>query len=171
MEKENKDKGDYAEKYFIRVVKDNHPTAVITKATRDEDMKQHWDYRINDMTFDVKAEKGTHSRGMTSIEFTARSGLDGWVYGEANFIAFMSGASFICAIPEELVELCYKKVILKKRDNVSNTDALYHLINTPDKWGQQRDLIMLVTYQDILDLKSTKIIYKKNDILINDKLN
>lgn len=164
MTERNKSKGDDAEHYFTGLTKAIKPQAVIIIANNDQNIYKHWDYNINNKKIDVKAEKCTHGNNKTIIEFTNRNGQDGWIYGQAEYIAFLSGYSFIIAKREEIIEFCNKVVQLKRVDNVMMVDALYKLISTPDQYGNLNDLITVIRYQDLLDLPSTVIMYDRKKI-------
>jgi hypothetical protein len=90
--------GSEAEKIFIKTATKNN-FKIIRKATPSEDMNQHWDFLLQDkdkiqFTVDVKAHKHKYRNGPLLeecfwIEWKNVRGDKGWIYGIADYIAFI----------------------------------------------------------------------------------
>ena len=69
------------------------PNVVVIKATEEEDIKQHWDYSFDGVKTDIKSRRnmGMLNHGddrYTVLELVNRNGDKGWLFGEADEIAF-----------------------------------------------------------------------------------
>lgn len=154
LESKKKLQGDKAETLFVQLIQQIKPTAIITSATTEQNRVEHWDISVDAVTYDVKDEKNL---GLTNsyqvLEIFDWRGKLGWLYGEADFIAFKSGSSFILTSRKELVK--------------------YHLNNTKDeKCGvlseainktytrNNKDLITIFCLNDVL--RHSYILYNKD---------
>jgi hypothetical protein len=112
-------KGTQAEVDFIYRVKKIRPNADIIKATMEENISGHWDYSINGCTIDIKCVKNCRqqSNNYTIVEYMNDQGNKGWLYGDADYIAFQSGDTdasvFLLVNRMELVRYCKKNVVMQ----------------------------------------------------------
>lgn len=63
------------------------------RATRHEDMREHWDVSINDVKIDVKARRrlnrnSDYCNDFAIFEIKNTYGTTGWGYGQADYIAY-----------------------------------------------------------------------------------
>lgn len=92
--------GQGAEELFIKLIKEKK-WKLIRKATPEEDMESHWDYMFKtpegqEVKVDIKNMKKRRKKFTTDILVEFRSVLrrgknynqSGWIYGEADYIAF-----------------------------------------------------------------------------------
>lgn len=87
----------------------------VKKSTDYQDAVEHWDYRIEkdgeSLRVEVKGRKRIHREDRSynddfiPIEIVNCIGLPGWIYGEADVIAFHNGNRFIVAGRERIVGL------------------------------------------------------------------
>lgn len=91
---ENVDRGTVAELEFIEAYKAKYPNAVITKATKEQDINEHWDYECDGVKIDIKARRyhmgvlNINGDYYTFLELVNRNGDTGSLYGKADMIAF-----------------------------------------------------------------------------------
>jgi len=85
------------------------------KSSRDEDIKSHWDWKVQDFKYDVKS-KAAIRRGEDSsqryiwIEFTNVRGRKGWLFGEADALAFDRGKYWMIVNRQRLVDVLSSKL-------------------------------------------------------------
>lgn len=130
------------------------------KATREEQFR-HIDFISETLgTFDVKARKRINRSDNSEqdqfvwIEFKNVAGNEGWLYGQADFIAFEQLDHFIVVKREHLVGLAENKCNLKEIVQTSNK-ALYRGYTRKGR----KDLISIIKMSDIKQLPIQ--IYKK----------
>jgi hypothetical protein len=131
----------------------------IKKSDRDSDMFGHYDFIIADKTkVDVKGAKKINRHDQSPnhdihyIEFRNVRGNKGWVYGEADYIAFEYYDTFLLVKRESIIELCKSKILDKSIKNYKSIYGLY------SREGRE-DLITLIPTKDLIDI-STRILYK-----------
>jgi DNA-binding Lrp family transcriptional regulator len=80
------------------------------RATKNENIFEHWDISDNGVKYDVKAMK-KFKRGDLNvtdrihyIELKNVRGKDGWVYGKADYIAFETRAYWVIVSRQKLAE-------------------------------------------------------------------
>ena len=151
-----------SEKEFFNMFTD------IVKSDRESDMFGHYDFIIsNKVKVDVKGAKkinrsdAEENHNIHYVEFRNVRGDKGWVYGEADYIAFEYYDTFLLVKREKIIELCKKKIINKI---INNHKEMYELYR---RQGRQ-DLITLVPTKDLLQI-STRIL-NKNQIYESSKL-
>ncbi len=122
-----------------------------TWSTEQEDMFQHIDLRIDEMTVDVKGLKKTN-RGDSNVdasihwvEFQNVNGDKGWIYGQATHIAFEIVDAYILLEREVLYNFCKEKIVDRK---VKDTKGLYTLYRRKGR----NDVITMILTEDILKL-------------------
>lgn len=134
-------------------------TLKVEKASKKQ-QKSHIDFILTDLKnkkyfVDVKACKKTSriskktNENLVWIEFKNVAGYKGWLYGDANFIAFERQSDFVIVSRLALVNLCER--IVNRSNKVSFVeDALYSIYNRKGR----KDEISLIKMDDIL--KNTK---------------
>lgn len=128
------------------------------KSSDEEDMFSHIDMTVDGMTVDVKGMKKLNrsdadvNPDIHWIEFRNVHGNKGWIYGEAEYIAFEIVDGFIMIKREELLEWCREKIADKK---IGDKKELYKLYRR----NGRNDIISLVLVEDLLLLPHKKINY------------
>lgn len=128
------------------------------EATKEENMFGHIDLTVDGMKVDVKGMKKLNRSDASVnpdihwIEFQNVRGNKGWMYGEADYIAFEIPNEFILIERELLLDWC-RKVIVDKKPKPKK--ELYKLYNRPGR----KDIISLVLVEDLLKLPHKKISY------------
>lgn len=117
-----------------------------TWATKDEDIHDHWDFKVN-FKVDVKGLKKLRRSDQETnenihwIELINVLGVKGWLYGDADFFAFETNKYWV------VVEKCKLQDWVAK--NVSkqlvSTPTLYKLYNRKTS----KDIITLVSTHDL----------------------
>jgi hypothetical protein len=156
--KESWDRGQQLESSFFEVLKRFDPKC--RKSTREEQFR-HIDFVSQSLgSFDVKARKRINRSDKSEqdeliwIEFKNVAGNNGWLYGQADYIAFEQSDHFVVVERKHLVGLAESKCNLKQIvDNSSK--ALYHGYSRKDR----KDLISIIKMSDIKQLPIQ--IYKK----------
>lgn len=109
------ERGDLAEAAFINIML--HRKFTIQRASSKEDWKEHWDYKFSrddrpdPFTVDIKARRHFlwHSDFLQDdyvcIEFLNTIGQKGWIYGQANYIAFERTHDFVVIALPDLISL------------------------------------------------------------------
>lgn len=149
--------GDKAEAYFAKLCKDRGNEYF--KSDISTDMKKHIDcYVLTEdnrrVSVDVKAIKKTSRQGKFDdsvqwIEFKNTYGGKGWLYGEADIIAFQFNSGFYLVNRESLVEYCNTLL-----ENAQTFHKKYVKQPIPfyEKYTRHncKDLVMKVKMKDIL---------------------
>lgn len=104
-------------------------------------------------SFDIKARKKL-SRSNTKesdqviwIEFKSNSGKEGWLFGEADYLAFQNSVGFLIIPRLKLVDWC--KTNIDGKTKVKNSSEAYKKVYTREG---RKDLISYVTPKDIAHL-------------------
>jgi hypothetical protein len=158
MEQKNILTGTAAEIKFIKIIKRIRPTAIITKASIDQDMYEHWDYEINAIKVDVKSIRTCQVDGgtnLTVVEYVNKNNDAGSLYGKADYIAFESGTTtnsvFLLVDRKELIKHCKNNIKMITVDSIFNAlNKLY--------CSNGNDLIAVVNMDILKDLNNSKII-------------
>jgi len=131
------------------------------EASKEENMYDHIDLTVDEMTVDVKGMKKLN-RGDADvnpdihwIEFQNVRGDRGWIYGKAEYIAFETLDGFIMIDRVVLLEWCREMITDRK---VKDKKELYKLYNREGR----KDVISLVLTEDLLKLPHKKISYVGN---------
>ena len=122
--------------------------------SREEDMKEHWDFGVK---FDVKMIKSVkrHQKPDEAIhwvELTNVNGEKGWLYGEADLFSFEIIDYWIVVHKDDIQKLIARKC---KDRTISPVPALYKIYQ---RKGRQ-DQIVLVKSIDLMYI-ATSIIEK-----------
>lgn len=158
--KDSKEKGDSAEKKFVRICYSKGYS--VKKATGFQDANEHWDYELTnnktDKKFlvDVKAPKKisrsdyNSSSDKTWVEFKNVNGEPGWVKGKADFIAFDQDDHFLLVKRSVLYKWAKSKIeknSLGKYVFANNSkDALYRLYR---RQGRPAEITSLISINDL----------------------
>ena len=155
--KDSLELGEKAEGLFVEMARQSGWQ--VSASSKDENIDEHWDYRIakdkEDFKVEVKSAKRIHRNDSgTQFEYTwveihgVRPKDTGWLFGKADLIAFEKESSFIFVKRLDLLAVVNKKVnlVAKVRDS---KDALYK-IYTRD---QRKDKLTLLPTSDIEEIK------------------
>ena len=163
VHKENMEIGLKTESLFEEVAKKEN--FIVRKSSLSEDRHKHIDFFLKQDHFkysvDVKARKKTNrddakvNDEWTWIEFKNVLGRKGWLYGEADYIAFERANDFLMVNRENLVKFCEDKVDLETM--VSRAyQAEYKVYQRQGR----RDLITRVRMDDLANLEGNIILQK-----------
>lgn len=117
-----------------------------TWATTEEDIHQHWDFKV-DFKVDVKGLKKFRRKDNTTnenihwIELKNVLGAPGWLYGLADFFAFETNKYWIVVEKRKLQDWVAENII---KDLVSPPE-MYKLYRRPTG----RDIITVVSTHDL----------------------
>ncbi len=141
--------GDKAEAKFVKAMEALGKD--VKKSSKHEDMREHIDFWVTDCddmfrSFDVKAYKKCAEFGNVLIEFKNVNGHKGWLYGNADFIAFDYNDHFLCVARHELVELAERLCNLD--DQVDHFSKALYKSYGRHQWGR-KDQISLIKLEDI----------------------
>lgn len=126
--RERKNRGGLAEKLFLVSIKAKYPHAKIERATRDQDMYDHIDFFVNDISYDIKSIKKRCAKdedvdeGIIWVELRNVRGDKGWLYGKCKRIAFELRNSFAVVERTELQQLVDSLLI----DKFKHPPEAYH---------------------------------------------
>lgn len=147
-----------AEDLFLRTA-EKHDWKV-TKATRNQDRKEHWDFLVERCLADFKIEVKARKRisrsdknpqdGFIWLELHGEGDYNkGWLLGtKADLIAFETENSFLFVKPSDLINLV--KELIDFKEVVSNpTQALYKLYSRNNNY----DLLTLIKLDDLYKIK------------------
>jgi len=129
------------------------------KATNDENKLEHWDWKINNIKYDVKSQKKVKrfdknpSNEFTYVEFQTYN-YKGWIYGKADKIAFEFCDSYIIVDRLDLLQLVISKMDTKE---IFDRPMTYRFYKRTRKTSS--DILVLVPIEDIVEI-SEKIIQK-----------
>jgi hypothetical protein len=130
------------------------------RATKEQDIQEHWDVGKGNYKFDVKGLKKISrqdehfNEDFHWVEVKNVIGRGGWCFsGKANFIVFETFDYFICVKKDNLQELIKEKVVKTYVD--SPYDALYGLYQRKGR----KDVLTLVKTIDLMAI-SSKILKK-----------
>lgn len=125
--------GKKAEKIFLETAI-REGVNFIRKATKEEDVKEHWDFLLKDYNnvkflIDVKAHKHEYRNGPLLkdwywIEWKNVNGDKGWIHGKADYIAFIYFDKIYiynrCELRDAADDLIDKTKIVKKASLAQN---------------------------------------------------
>ena len=165
---EKNKRGKLAEQLFVKLATKRNFT--VEKAGLREDKTKHWDYQISKAQpngfykrkIDVKAPKNVDGKlndDFIWIELQNVGGGKGWLYGEADGIAFQMNDFFALVSLEDLQELVHNLVDLKQEAKPSYSKKDPYVIYHRKKWHND-DLIVLIKKEDLLTLDHTRWYYK-----------
>lgn len=128
----------------------------VKPATKLQNTREHFDYILSkdgmSLKVDVKAEKRINRSDSETqsdliwLEYLNGAGETGWLLGEADFIAFQEGDTYLVIPRKKLVDRAAELVSLNKVSSASK--ALYNLYTR----FRRKDLLTMVKRSDIADL-------------------
>jgi len=142
--------GDGAEHRFAAMVKDP------VFASKEENINGHWDVASNGIKYDVKAMKKMARKDQEPtdrihfIELRNVHGLLGWVYGDANYIAFETRAYWIVVKRTNLVYFVER---ITDKQPFSDRPKPYQLYQR----NGRKDIMTIVPTMDLLAISDTTI--------------
>lgn len=125
----------------------------IRSATSYENRVKHYDFEVESYKIEVKAMKAPR-RGMAPdpnmiyVELRNVNGGDGWLYGDADYLAFEQPDGFLMVRRTELVRLVQR---MRSRCRVSRVSGVYHTLYSR---ANRDDLVMVMHLNDIAGLES-----------------
>lgn len=146
--KETDRMGQNAESLFREVMQKNNHT--VTPSAKHQDMYEHWDFLIDGKyKVEVKGRKrlrrshSTVNDDVIFVEFCNVVGDDGWLYGQADYIAFERPDGFILVARISLVELAETLV----KSTFVNQPTLYKSYRRRDR---PKEWVGVIRYEDLL---------------------
>lgn len=136
--------------------------AQVIYSTPNEDMKKHWDVKIDGDKYDVKGLKKIGRTGKFYnedhhvLEIKNVKGETGWLYGEADFFAFATRKYWIVVEKKKLQQFVKDNIQKTYVDNFD--DSLYCLYRRRDG---DTDIITMVKTLDLMVI-ANKIIDRVN---------
>lgn len=133
-----------SEKEFYNLFKDR----IRREATKEEDMFLHFDVVIDGIKIDVKGLKKFNRSDLEVnpdvhwVELRNVRGNKGWLYGEADKIAFETVNGYLLINRIDLHAFCKRKVVDR---NIYNEKYIYKLYQRPNR----KDVITLVLTNDL----------------------
>jgi len=131
----------------------------VLKSTKDQDIKEHWDFKVNNSLIDVKGAKkisrsdDEYNYEIAWLEVQNVRGDIGWLKGKADFIAFEQKDFFLIVKREDLLNWLRTKVTNTKMVS-SSKKALYRLYQR----NGRKDIIIMAKIKDFAkDLKTWKL--------------
>lgn len=137
-----------SEQKFLRSCKNKNFT--ITHSSKHEDIYEHWDFKVNSSTVDVKALKRINrsdsmfSTDYTWVELQNVRGNTGWLFGDADYIAFEQLNHFLIVKRSDLIGFCEKNVKDQFVDSASQ--AIYKKYQRKNR----QDIISLISLKDLV---------------------
>ena len=120
------------------------------KSTKNEDMYSHIDGYATDGSVSIAVDvKGAKER--VCLEFKNVRGNDGWLYGKASQIAFLSPDKTYFLLVPRVVLMTYAESFMFKP--IKPTKELYYLYS---RIGRD-DIMTFCTFEDLHKLENTKI--------------
>ena len=123
----------------------------VSKASKHQDIYEHWDFKVQDSLIDVKGLKRT-SRSDNHfnheeiwVEFQNVRGQKGWMRGKADYLAFEHENHFLIVSRQGLLDWCKSKITNKSFVS-SPRDALYRLYHRKDR----KDIISIIKTADFI---------------------
>jgi hypothetical protein len=142
--------GSEAEKKFLSLMAELD--IGISPSSHLDNMRKHYDFITeNNVKIEVKARKrisrqdAVYNDDLIYIEFTNIQGRNGWLYGEADYIAFERKAGFLFIDRKELVTLAETLI----KDDFSEKPEVYKRYR---RKKQPKESVGLLNYTDLLTL-------------------
>lgn len=148
--------GEETQDEFVEIAKSRGYE--VEKANRHEDRVLHFDYKIIKdgklHRVEVKGMKRLNRRfaerqdEWVTLEFRGIAGYKGWLYGEADFIAFQTHDGFVLVKRDELVKLAEDKI--DRTQWVQRSwEAKYKVYK---RYDRPQEMVGMVRMQDLLSL-------------------
>jgi len=142
-----------SEQKFLQSCKNKNFT--VTHSSKHEDIYEHWDFKVNSSTVDVKALKRINrsdsmfSTDYTWVELQNVRGNTGWLFGEADYIAFEQIDHFLIVKRRDLIDFCQNKI--QDQFVPKASEALYKKYQR----NNRQDIISLISLKDLAN--NTKV--------------
>jgi len=142
--------GTETERRFKRVLEGYDKKVKLS--SYEEDLREHWDFKVGSKKIDVKARKRLrrHDTGYDDIrlyvEFRGITGHPGWIYGEADYIAFERPKGFVMVERQELAILA-EKLIKKEWSPFPTLYKAYRRKSRP------KECVGMIKYADLMQIK------------------
>lgn len=133
---------------------------LVTKATREQDYKEHWDYQLRTKEevcyIEVKGMKRLNRNlkqddKLVCIELQGNSGYPGWLYGRSTKIAFLMKEGFIIVDRKELVNKIETLIDIDGDIKPSIPRKQPHIIYRRVKYNH-KDKIVYITKGELLSV-------------------
>lgn len=137
-----------SEQKFLQSCRNKNFT--VQQSSKLEDIHEHWDFKVNNSTVDVKALKRINrSDSMFSTEYTWVElqnvrGNTGWLFGDADYIAFEQLNHFLIVKRSDLIGFCEKNIKDQFVDRASQ--AIYKKYQRKNR----QDIISLISLKDLV---------------------
>lgn len=147
--------GTAAEQRFFDICRSRGYT--IRSATSYENRVKHFDFKVQGYAVEVKSMKAPR-RGMAPdpnmiyVELKNVCGGSGWVYGDADYIAFEQRKGFLMVDRSKLVGLVQS---MQSKCRKSNVSGVY---NTLYSRANRDDLVMVLHINDLTGLDTKWLI-------------
>jgi hypothetical protein len=155
--------GDTAEKLFVSLAQQKGYTVI--DATLYENIHLHWDYKLTtksdkSLRFDVKGKKrlnrhDTEFNDIIFVEFKNNAGNIGWLYGEADYIAFLLSGGFYLVNRKLLVDKVHQLIDVGGTVYESTRNKQNYVLYNRGQYGKS-DVFALITKHDLLSIKHYK---------------
>lgn len=143
--------GTAAEQRFFDICRARGYT--IRPANNFENRVNHFDFEVQGFKVEVKAMKAPR-RGMAPdpdmiyVELKNVCGGSGWVYGNADFVAFEQRGGYLMVRRDELVQLVQS---MQSKFRHSHVSGVYHTLYSR---ANRDDLVMVLHANDLARMKS-----------------
>jgi len=137
-----------SEQKFLQSCRNKNFT--VQQSSKLEDIHEHWDFKVNNSTVDVKALKRINrsdsmfSTDYTWVELQNVRGNTGWLFGDADYIAFEQLNHFLIVKRIDLIDFCKKNVKDQFVDRASQ--AIYKKYQRKNR----QDIISLISLKDLV---------------------
>lgn len=137
-----------SEQKFLQSCRNKNFT--VQQSSKLEDIHEHWDFKVNNSTVDVKALKRINrsdsmfSTDYTWVELQNVRGNTGWLFGDADYIAFEQLNHFLIVKKSDLIGFCEKNIKDQFVDRASQ--AIYKKYQRKNR----QDIISLISLKDLV---------------------
>lgn len=165
MSMTEKDKGKIAEKCWLIIKTNTNPDKNFVRATREQDVNEHWDFLYHGKRVDVKNNffYDYRKRLCVVVELWNCYGNDGSLFGKADDLAFqISGDSSVNDLDniafvqiDRLKLIEYHKKLTSTElmsDMKYSTNKLYRSKNKSDRGYKNNDILTAIPVDDIINL-------------------
>ena len=150
--------GRDAERSFVETFESQGHRCV--KSTRHENMREHWDFLVDDKyKVEVKARKKERRDDKSPndewiyVEFKNIIGYPGWLYGRADYIAFERPNGFLVVPRVLLVKAAEDKIKLVWTDRPTPYKSYR-------RWNRSDEHVGVLLINDILQLPNRLVVKK-----------
>lgn len=144
---------------FLKSYLKIYPTSIYYLSTKEQDMYEHWDVKIDDIKYDVKALRKINRNNNSDvneffhwIEIRNVNNKDGWLYGGADKFAFETKDNWVIVDKIKLQQLINPLFLNIQYTNKPEPFKLYQRKN-------RKDVLILIETIDLVKI-SDEIIEK-----------